>query len=210
MPECPSSVEETADGERKEGIGRPNRVKLFASDHVPDKTKMAFISDLPNFEQYKADPYLVVASALQAEGKEKAKLIMADPAGLGEDKNGLKVILLCRMLFLAKPKGDFRSPLLGLPIFVGPTKSDEWPCEPLDIVDGVPFLIVKSYRLDGLPESSIHYLDYCIKCCDWNQEMFKPKSAQEKQKAMSELLANHRWEKLLTEEQRKVLSSQIE
>ena len=79
-----------------------------------------------------------------------------------------------------------------------------------ELVDGVPFLVVQGYLIGGEMESAVHYLAYCVKCCDWNTETFKPKTAEEKRNALTELVASTRWEKQLTEEGKKVLASQIE
>ena len=64
------------------------------------------MTDLPDFEKYRADPYLVAAMMLQKEGKEKAVVGLANLAGMPDEKSGMSVILLCRMLFKAKPKGE--------------------------------------------------------------------------------------------------------
>jgi len=168
------------------------------------------MTDLPVFEKYKADPYLIAAMKLQKEGKEKAVVALAELTAMPDEKNGMSVILLSRMLFKSKPKGEFRCPLIGLPVFISPTKSDEWPLEPIELVDGVPFLVVQGYLIGGEMESAVHYLEYCIKSCDWNTESFKPKTAEEKPNALAKLIASPRWEKPLTEEGKKVLSAQIE
>src|SRR5580698_8638352 len=119
------------------------------------------MTDLPEFEKYRADPYLAAVAELQNEGKKKAVAALAELASVPDEKNGMRAMLLCRMLFQAKPKGEFRCPLIGLPIFISPTKSDEWPLEPIEIVDGVPFLVVQGYLFGGEMETAVHYLDYC-------------------------------------------------
>lgn len=83
-----------------------------------------------------------------------------------------QVILLCRMLFQAKPDSDFRRPLLGQPMFIGGTRINDWPLEPIALVDNVPFLVTKGYILGGLPESAEKYLEYCLKECDWSTQNY--------------------------------------
>ena len=65
-------------------------------------------------------------------------------------------------------------------------------------------------NLLGAPESAGQYLKYCLQKCEWNTEVFKPKTADEKQKALAKLVASPKWKKSLTDEKKKVFSSQIE
>src|SRR4051812_19706999 len=60
-----------------------------------------------------------------------------------------KVVMLCRLLFRAEPGGAFRRPSLGAPVAVGPTDPRDWPHEPLEGVDGVPFLVVHGCTVGG-------------------------------------------------------------
>lgn len=181
---------------------------LTAAPHSRNDDQKISLSDLPKLQEFKADPYLRAAALLQKSGKEKAFISLADLAK-AEDKDDSecgRAILLCRMLFKAKPNGEFRRPAIGVPVLFGSTKTHDWPLEPIELVDGVPFVVVSGYRLGGLPELSSHYVDYCIRNCDWNTEEFKPKTAEEKRKALEKLLASSRWEKPLTEEDKKELS----
>ena len=76
------------------------------------------------------------------------------------------------------------------------------------MVDGVPFLITRGYRLGGEPEPAEKYLMYCIQQCDWNDGRFKPKTEQEKRKALDKLLASTKWKAQLNEREEAFLSSQ--
>jgi hypothetical protein len=113
------------------------------------------------------------------------------------------------MLFTAKPKGEFRLPALGLAHCIGETPFEEWPLIPIAVVDGVPFVVVKGYALAGSPESALKYVRYCLKECDWSTTEFKPKSAEEKQKALKKLLESRTWKNPLTDYDRAFLSAQI-
>jgi hypothetical protein len=137
---------------------------------------------------FEADPYIAAATKFQSMGKEKgiATLVKIQEAGVGSHR----VIILSRMLFKAKEKKEFRRPGLGSPHFVG---DGPWPLEPIEIVDGVPFVVVRGYSLKGLAESAKSYLSYCIKECDWNDYQFKARTAQEKQAALNKLLAAPKW-----------------
>lgn len=183
---------------------------LSATDPTSISRARAALMDLPDFDRYKIDPYLAAAATLQAAGKEKAALILADLAGVRDRNEGRRVIVLCRMLFRAKPNSEFRRPALGAPVSVGQTKFKDWPLEPIEQIDGVPFLVVRGYSIGGYPEPAREYLDYCLKHCDWNAEAFKPKTVEEKRKALAKLVASPRWEEPPSEEAKKVLSSQIE
>jgi hypothetical protein len=114
------------------------------------------------------------------------------------------------MLFQAKPGGEFRPPALGAPAHLGDTEFKAWPREPIDLVDGVPFLVVGGYMLAGSPERAERYLAYCVENCDWNTQAFKPKSLEEKRKALAKLAASPGWKKPLTEEAVDALSRQID
>jgi len=74
----------------------------------------------------------------------------------------------------------------------------------------VPFLVLRGYNLGGLAEPAAWYLVYCLKKCDWNTVVFKPKTAKEKQKALAQLVMSPRWTEALPDEAKKELSSQIE
>lgn len=187
------------------------------SSTAPESTKDDPLLELPSFKRYKVDPYLAAAVKLQALGKEKAVALLRDLAGKEDWPNENRTILLCRMLFAAKPGSQFRRPGIGAPVFIGeidreaaPRLDKDWPREPIDLVDGVPFLVVHGYTLGGYPEPASEYLEYCVRYCDWSTEGFTPKTAEEKQKALAKLLASPRWKQPISEDAKKALSSQIE
>jgi hypothetical protein len=173
--------------------------------------------DLPGFDGYKADLYLAAAAKLQAAGREKAVATLGDLTGVQDRNEGRRVIILCRMLFRARPNGEFRRPGIGAPVFVGKVESNDlraqakdWPREPIDLVDGVPFLVVRGYCIGGYPEPARDYLDYCVRNCDWSAEAFGPKTAGEKREALAKLVASPRWKESLPEEGKKALAAQVE
>jgi hypothetical protein len=188
-----------------------------AADPIPDDGRGSPLLNLPGFEGYMADPYLDAAAKLQAMGKERAVAALADLAQKEMRTGGKRAILLCRMLFGARPGGEFRPPGLGGPGFAGDIRAEDWqttcrdwPRMPLDVVDGVPFLVVPGYLLAGHPEPSSWYLDYCLRNCDWSDEVFQPRTAEQKRAALAKLVASPRWKRPLTLEQAKVLLSQLE
>lgn len=170
------------------------------------------LKGLPSFALgepgFKADPYIEAAGKLRAAGKDRAVEILR--AAAKDPKQGeYTVIVLCRMLFAAKPKNQFRAPSLGQPSFAGCADAKDWPLEPIEIIDGVPFVVVWGYSLAGLPESERQYLAYCLEECDWGTAEFKPKTAEEKKKALAKLLASPKWKEPLPDFYKDFLSAQV-
>src|SRR5262249_46829341 len=98
-----------------------------------------------------------------------------------------RVIVLCRMLFTARPGSEFRRPRLGVSSFGRfgfPGQTEDWLLEPIALVDGVPFLIVNGYQVAGLQEPGPAYLHYCFAECDWSDYRFRPKSQADKAQAL--------------------------
>lgn len=167
-------------------------------------------------DEYRVDPYLAVVARLRAAGKEKAAAVLR-AAAKDPVVGDLQIITLCRMLFTAKPKGEFRRAMIGAPTNLdgsaywlgGGSDLKDWPLEPIEFVDQVPFFVVAGYVLGGLAETPGQYLDYCLKECDWGATEFKPRTAAEKAKALEALLASKKWKKPLTDYERKFLAEQI-
>jgi hypothetical protein len=76
-------------------------------------------------------------------------------------------------------------------------------------VDGIPFAIVRGYNLGGSAETPEYYLEYCLKECDWGTIEFKPRTAEEKQKALDKLLASPKWKTPLRDHDKEFLAAQI-
>src|SRR5262245_58650010 len=98
------------------------------------------VADLPPVhDQFKVDPYIAAAGKLQEMGKAKAVATLRAAAVSPKDRQrDMKVIVLCRMLFTARPDGKFRRPEIGGGMEI--VARETWPLEPIEIVDGVPFL----------------------------------------------------------------------
>jgi hypothetical protein len=103
------------------------------------------------------------------------------------------VVILCRMLFAQRSGSTFRPPMLGQPGFLGGTTDSDWPLWPTEIVGGVPFLIVSSYILSGLPESDEAYLRYSEENCDWSSVRYKLTTEKQNRDALTKLLASGKW-----------------
>ena len=162
---------------------------------------------------YKVDEYLDAARSLQALGKGKACALLKELAAKELfAKNGwpfLRTVTLCRMLFRAKPKGTFRRAGIGAWGFVGKRDSDDWPLEPIAIVDGVPFLVADGAMLGGLPKAPTSYVQYCVEECDWNDFKFKAKTKDEKKKALDSLLSSPQLKGQLEDGNQEFLEAQI-
>jgi hypothetical protein len=163
---------------------------------------------------YRVDPYIAAAAALQALGKEKAlqelrQLAREELKDHLRKGYGPRVCVLCRMLFTRRAGSTFMRPGLGAPILFGGTDASDWPLEPIELVNGVPFLITHGYLVGGESESPEAYLDYCTNSCDWSQVGFSPMSEAEKRKALDTLLSSKKWKSKLDSLDRNFLASQI-
>ena len=182
---------------------------LLGQKQVANAADVA-LDDLPSIQggEYKVDPYIVAASHLQVMGNEKACQKLQSLAD--KDDRGARVIVLCRMLFAQKAGADFRRPYIGGASFLADTDYPAWPLEPVELVDGVPFLITRGYLLGGEAESSSSYLKYCMRNCDWSNVWLKPRSPAEKRRALEKLLCSEKWKSPLDTRDRGFLPAQIQ
>jgi len=158
---------------------------------------------------YRSEEYITAAFRLQAlDHKAAAQLLMFMARSSPSD--GDAVFILCRMLFTNRPAAQFRRPMIGGGQFFGDTDYADWPLEPIEIVDGVPFLISRRGLLAGFAEPNTSYLQYCLQECDRNNFRFTPKTAGQKAAALNKLLASPKWRRPLNESERKFLADQIQ
>jgi hypothetical protein len=148
------------------------------------------LSDL-YFDTFKASTYIQAAIELQAIGREDA-LRRLHTMALDRDSYS-KVIILCRMLFSQSARSNFRAPRLGTPMYLGGTNDADWPTAPIEVVDGVPFLVTTGYALAGLAESAESYLRYSESDANWSSVHYTIRNVQEKQDALTKLLASSKW-----------------
>lgn len=135
---------------------------------------------------YKVDEYLDAARSLQALGKGKACALLKELAAKELfAKNGwpfLRTVTLCRMLFRAKPKGTFRRAGIGAWGFVGKRDSDDWPLEPIAIVDGVPFLVADGAMLGGLPKALLRTSSIALRSATGTTSNSRPRRRTRRKK----------------------------
>jgi hypothetical protein len=155
---------------------------------VPKAVDLADLLALPQ-EDYRVDPYLRVAESLQAMGRGRAVGLLLELAQKDQWPS-TRTIVLCRMLFQARPNSAFRRARMGQPIVVGSSAPEAWASEPIDISEGVPFLITTDYNLFGHPERPAKYVRYCEQGCDWNTQRFRPRSMKEKRQALKKLVSS--------------------
>jgi hypothetical protein len=161
---------------------------------------------------YKTDHYIDLAIDLQSLGKDQALKRLHSMAQSDETMRnyGSEVFILCRMLFIERPDSIFRGPRIGGGTFFGGTQYSDWPRVPIELVDGIPFLITQGYLLAGLAETPSQYLDYCKTNCDWSPFQFKAKSNTEKLGALDKLFTSPKWKRLLEPYEKQFLSDQIQ
>ena len=167
-------------------------------------------ASLPDLQagSYKVAPYIKAAAALQGLGREVAceALLRAAPT----NRESRQIVVLCRMLFTKRATADFRGARIGGAHFLGGTDYADWPLEPIELVDGVPFLITDGYRLDGRAEAAENYVRYCMANCDWSTFRFSDVSAAMPVVALKNFYASPKWRRPLDNDERDFLSAQIE
>jgi hypothetical protein len=160
---------------------------------------------------FKAAPFVRAAALLQKMGREVASNVLVNLAVKDVEQNVEieRSIILCRMLFRSKKGSAFRPPTIGLPRYFGGSDAKDWPLEPIEIVDGVPFMIATGHLIAGYREKPDTYVKYCIEEADWSDTQFAPVTAEVQQKALAKLLASPKWKRPLTVNERAFLESQI-
>jgi len=168
----------------------------------------ADISECGDFRSYRASSYLDVANALQSEPKAVAIKQLEDWANTRKYND--QIIILCRMLFEAKPHGEFRRPMLGMFMFYGKTSYKDWPLEPITIIDDVPFEVVNGYILAGHAEEGPEYLAYCLKNTEWTNRRYQPSNKANMESALEKLLNSTIWKRQLNRDEVSSLREQIQ
>jgi hypothetical protein len=147
----------------------------------------AYVDPFIFLKDYRIQHYLESATELQklkpTQRAKRLKALAVDP------KRASEVYPLCRMLFEAKPKGEFRRPMLGSPSFVDGGDLADWPLEPITLFEGLPILVVAGYSLAGQAELSESYVDYCLEDCKWRDHKYEPLPAQKRKEIVEKFIA---------------------
>ena len=198
------------------------------------------LSDLPPVEQgkYKVDAYLQAAEQLQAAGRigasrqlialARSPALSAQPprANATSVADQKKIAVLCRMLFVRREGAAFDRPALGAPEFLGDPPGaaktlnnagnapcfQTWPLEPIELVDDIPFLVVRSYPVEAAvdPRYSESYVDYCLTNCAWTPVRYGEKTPEQKSAGLTKLLASLKWRQALKPSERDWLAAQLQ
>jgi hypothetical protein len=162
----------------------------IAGHVVAAPTELPGLSGLYS-DTFRTDIYIQVAAEIQAIGQEQG--LRRLHAMAQEPVWNSRVVILCRMLFSQRTGTNFRAPLLGAPVYMGGTNDADWPRAPIEVINGVPFLITTGYFLAGVAESAESYLRYSESVADWSDVHYTNKTLKEKQDALEVLLATTRW-----------------
>jgi hypothetical protein len=164
--------------------------------------------DVTLTNKYKVKPYILAAIELQSIGQQRAEqrmLAYAKSDTLGSDQ----IYVLCRMLYSKSPGKRFLPPPLGRQSSFEGTTYLDWPLCPIEIVDGVPFLIAYGYTFYGMPGVPGDYLNYCMTNCQWSAYVYSIKSSDEVNSALNKLLNSPKWKQPLTLDEKAWLTDQI-
>jgi len=159
-----------------------------------------------NSQNFNCNSYLKLANFIQSKDSTEAIEILKEYATYEYQD---QIIILTRMLFQSKIDTLLRRPYLGVAFFFSDTDYDDWQTEPIEIVNGIPFLIVGGYSLRGLSESSLNYLEYCIENGKWTENNYSAKTEAELKAGLDILLNDKKWEKELSPNEKSFFEKQI-
>lgn len=146
--------------------------------------------------------YMEVASILMSFKPEDRIDLMKELCKSHNDE----MIVLCRMLFTAPEGQAIRRPRIGMPEFWAGAMED-WPQEPICIVDRVPILVTRGYGGTGVPESALVYLSFCLsKKYDWTTESYYFDGPWQLSHALNQFLELRAW----SDKAKNFFQSQIE
>ena len=168
------------------------------------------VASLPNISAYsfKITSYIHAAAALQDRGRDSACQVLLQAAETNRESR--QIFVLCRMLFTARGTNEFRRPSLGAAHFFGDTDYADWPLEPIELVDGMPFAIAEGYSGGGASLTTAVYVRDCMTNCDWSTIRFREPTDKQKGEALAKLLILDKWKRPLSSREKDFLSGQIE
>ncbi len=140
---------------------------------------------------YKCATYIDLAAYVQSLDKDVATGIIKKYAETSKYED--QIIILTKMLFVPANNDSLRRPYIGGALFFGKTTYYDWPSEPIEIIDNIPFLITGGYFLGGLAESASDYFEYCLKNGKWTENVYKTKTPEEYKNALDLLIKSDKW-----------------
>jgi hypothetical protein len=118
------------------------------------------------------------------------------------------------MLFTPGKEKSYTGPIIGAPVylddFLREKSKDRWPLEPMELVDGVPFLIVYGYISGGPLERGVgkEFVDWFAKHWRWTEVKYGPRTVMQKEAALEKLFRSKRWLEPLTAHDKEFLAFQ--
>ena len=211
-------------GISREGIARLRnaapRTTVIAARQV------IFIQDCARpGDEYRMEPYLAVARALQEEGQVVAIAKLREWARTPLTIAGLRVIVLCRMLFEAPEDEEFEDPenrgvrFHRLRGFVGGTSAQDWPGAPLTVYRGAPILVARGDSFWAQSSGGVHilgsnpgvrFVDSFARNYRWRSEKYPELGTDEMRDIIREFIENTEWKKPLTDAEKTFLLRQAE
>jgi hypothetical protein len=186
------------------------------------KVSLSILPPIAHFN-YTVDPYIGAAIRLQAAGKESGCNKLLELAESCTNRVGFeKIAVLCRMLFVARSGAEFNRPQLGGPSFLSEPlfysitldspSFKLWSLEPIELVDGIPFVVVEGYSYQGTwdPETPKKYVRYCMENCGRSTFHFVQKNRREKEAALKKLIVSPKWHSKLDSRECDYLRKQLE
>ncbi len=161
-----------------------------------------------NSGNFKCKPYINLAIYVQSIEKTDAVLLLKEFSTSQQYED--EMIILTRMLFQSTTKKPLRRPYIGGASFFGNTDYKDWQNEPIEIVNGIPFLITRGYSLGGYPESSLDYLLYCISNGEWNSIIYSIKTEEEMKSSLNLLLISEKWHSKISSFDKVFFENQIQ
>jgi len=187
----------------------------FGEGCLPHSSNAPQHADVNRYiNEYKAQNAIQHAVSLQSMDTDaaiKEMRAMAHMGAMAQIEHGDKseqIYVLCRMLFVSSNNLSFREPALGSTVYMRGGASD-WPLSPVELVDGVPFIVAGGYNLAGQSESPEEYLDYCLANCSWSKFRYHLKTQEQMNEALAKLLKSAKWLPPLNDRERLFLIRQI-
>ena len=155
-----SSCGETAP--QNQNAGEQTRVSMLRKTpaNAGKQTGLSMLSKFPKIDAYlyRCGEMVQVVNYLRGLGKEKSLAALREYCGSAQGDHIIPII--CRLLFV-NPKG-WSPPRIGAPVpRVNKDAAKRFPLFPIALSENVPFLVIKGYRLGGLPESGARCLELC-------------------------------------------------
>jgi hypothetical protein len=119
------------------------------------------------------------------------------------------VIDLCQLLFRGRDGGPLRQRWSVSWMLIGAASSDDCPCAPYYVSQGLPFYIATGFRHMGMPEPAEDYLSYCLEAGLWNSEPYRDGDREQLLAAASALVGHGPWSRPLRPDERDWLLAQI-